>query len=48
PEGGWSDSERQLMAAHDFIPCCLGRRVLRTETAALAALAALESISDAP
>ncbi|MDX2175167.1 MAG: RsmE family RNA methyltransferase [Candidatus Sumerlaeia bacterium] len=39
PEGGWSASERALLAARAQ-PVSLGAAVLRTETAALAALAA--------
>ncbi|MDD2609949.1 MAG: 16S rRNA (uracil(1498)-N(3))-methyltransferase [Giesbergeria sp.] len=41
PEGGLSATEEQLALAHGFIPTSLGPRVLRAETAPLAALAAL-------
>jgi hypothetical protein len=41
PEGGWSDAERQCAAEAAAICHGLGRRVLRAETAPLAALAAL-------
>lgn len=41
PEGGWSDAEEQAALAAGFRPVTLGGRVLRAETAALAALAAL-------
>jgi 16S rRNA (uracil1498-N3)-methyltransferase len=41
PEGGWSDAEEQAALAAGFRPVTLGARVLRAETAALAALAAL-------
>lgn len=42
PEGGFSDEERQLAKAAGFIPIRLGQRVLRTETASLAALSAVQ------
>ncbi|HRR03060.1 MAG TPA: RsmE family RNA methyltransferase [Treponemataceae bacterium] len=38
-ERGWSGRERALFNSHDFTPCSLGSRILRTETAATAALA---------
>lgn len=41
PEGGLSSAEEDLALAHGFVPVTLGARVLRAETAALAALAAL-------
>ncbi len=42
PEGGLSESEMTMAAKHDFTALNLGPRVLRTETAALAALAVLQ------
>jgi 16S rRNA (uracil1498-N3)-methyltransferase len=42
PEGGFADQERELAKAAEFIPVRLGRRILRTETASLAALAAVQ------
>ncbi len=36
PERGWSDRERNLLLENDFSPALLGRRILRTETAAVA------------
>ena len=45
PEGGLSDAEEGLARARGFIGCRLGPRVLRTETASLAALAALQAIA---
>lgn len=39
PEGGFSDAERELAVAQGFRPVRLGPRILRTETAAIAALA---------
>jgi 16S rRNA (uracil1498-N3)-methyltransferase len=42
PEGGFDAEEVDLARTHGFISCHLGPRVLRTETAAPAALAALQ------
>lgn len=42
PEGGLSESEEELARAAGFTPVRLGPRVLRTETAAIAALALLQ------
>lgn len=39
PEGGLSDREKQLARTTGFLPLTLGPRIMRTETAALAALA---------
>lgn len=44
PEGGLSDSERRLLAAKGAQSVSLGRLVLRTETAALAALAVIRHL----
>lgn len=41
PEGGLSSAEEALAVQHGFAPVTLGPRVLRAETAPLAALAAL-------
>ena len=41
PEGGLSPAEEALLRQHHYAPVTLGPRVLRAETAALAALAAL-------
>lgn len=41
PEGGWTAGEEDAALAAGFQPVTLGARVLRAETAALAALAAL-------
>lgn len=41
PEGGLSPTEEREALAHGFMPLSLGTRVLRAETAALAALAFL-------
>lgn len=45
PEAGFSAAEVQLLQRAGFVPVRLGRRVLRTETAALAALAALNALA---
>ncbi len=42
PEGGWSSQDRDQLAAAGFNGVRLGPRVLRTETAGLAAIAALQ------
>ena len=44
PEGGFSDQEREVTKVAGFIPVRLGSRILRTETASLAALAALQML----
>jgi RsmE family RNA methyltransferase len=41
PEGGWVDFERALLAEREFRSQSFGERVLRTDVAALAALAVL-------
>lgn len=43
PEGGWRDEELVGARAHDFLPATLGSRILRAETATLAALSILQS-----
>jgi len=42
PEGGWSPRDREILRAAGFSGLRLGPRVLRTETAGLAAIAALQ------
>jgi 16S rRNA (uracil1498-N3)-methyltransferase len=42
PEGGFSNQERDMAKASGFIPVRIGARILRTETASLAALAAVQ------
>jgi RNA methyltransferase, RsmE family len=44
PEGGFSAQERDIAKAAGFIPVRLGSRILRTETASLAALAAVQML----
>ena len=41
-EGGFCEAERQIALEHSFIPIQLGQRILRTETASLAALSAVQ------
>ncbi|MGN1281684.1 MAG: 16S rRNA (uracil(1498)-N(3))-methyltransferase [Succinivibrio sp.] len=41
PEGGFDSEELKTASEHNFVPVSLGPRVLRTETAALAALSIL-------
>lgn len=44
PEGGFADHERTRAEAAGFIPVRLGARILRTETASLAALASVQML----
>ena len=44
PEGGFSGLERELAVAAGFVAVRLGSRVLRTETASLAALSAVQML----
>lgn len=44
PEAGFTAEEEAAFAAAGFVPVSLGPRVLRTETAAVAALAALSAL----
>jgi 16S rRNA (uracil1498-N3)-methyltransferase len=41
PEGGFADEEIALAREHNIIPVTLGPRLMRAETAALAATAAI-------
>lgn len=43
PEGGWEPEELREAAQRGFIPVSLGLRVLRAETAAIAALSIIQS-----
>lgn len=43
PEGGWSPRDRGTLQSNGFTGIRLGPRVLRTETAGLAAMAALQA-----
>ncbi len=44
PEGGLSDQEEALIFAAGFAPLTLGPRILRTETAAMTAMAAMQTL----
>ncbi len=44
PEGGFSSQEREIAKAAGFVPVRLGARILRTETASLAALSAVQML----
>jgi 16S rRNA (uracil1498-N3)-methyltransferase len=44
PEGGWSPHDRELLLATGFQGLQLGPRILRTETAGIAAIAALQAL----
>lgn len=46
PEGGWSEDEERLALGHGALCLGMGERILRTETAGLAAVAALQSLWD--
>jgi 16S rRNA (uracil1498-N3)-methyltransferase len=46
PEGGWAADEQHLAQEQGFIPLTLGPRILRAETAAIAALSILQSRLD--
>jgi 16S rRNA (uracil1498-N3)-methyltransferase len=45
PEGGLADAEREFAGANGFTACAMGPRILRTETAGLAALAVLQTVA---
>jgi 16S rRNA (uracil1498-N3)-methyltransferase len=45
PEGGLADHEQKFALANGFVACRLGPRIMRTETAGLAALSALQAIA---
>jgi len=44
PEGGFTPEERRRAEGNGFVPVCFGPRVLRTETAPLAAIAAMQAL----
>jgi 16S rRNA (uracil1498-N3)-methyltransferase len=43
PEGGWSERDRSVLQGAGFKGLRLGPRILRTETAGIAAIAALQA-----
>ncbi len=46
PEGGWTDEEVEMLKAHNFRALTLGKRILKTETATIAALSLLMEAFD--
>lgn len=48
PEGGWTEADSAAAQTLGFLPAALGPRILRAETAAIAALACLLAIPAAP
>ena len=46
PEGGWAPEEQSLAQEQGFLPLTLGPRILRAETASIAALSILQSRLD--
>ena len=44
PEGGWTNQELDYFQSQGFQPLCFGARVMRTETAAPALLAAIQAV----
>lgn len=44
PEGGFTNEEVELAKKSDFLPITFGRRILRTETAAIASCAVIQSL----
>jgi 16S rRNA (uracil1498-N3)-methyltransferase len=44
PEGGWTNQELGYFQSRGFQPLCFGARVMRTETAAPALLAAIQAV----
>ncbi len=48
PEGGFSQIEERMATAQGTLPLSMGQRVLRTETAGLAAIATLNAMWDKP
>jgi 16S rRNA (uracil1498-N3)-methyltransferase len=48
PEGGFTDEEKALLKSHSFvIPISLGPRIMRADTAAIAALTLVQSLAGA-
>ena len=45
PEGGWIDNEINLFIKNDFIPICLGERILRVDTATISIISIIRSLN---
>jgi len=46
PEGGFTDGEKELLKSRDFvIPISLGPRIMRADTAAIAALTLVQALA---
>jgi 16S rRNA (uracil1498-N3)-methyltransferase len=46
PEGGFTDEEKALLKSHPFvIPISLGPRIMRADTAAIAALTLVQALA---
>jgi 16S rRNA (uracil1498-N3)-methyltransferase len=43
PEGGWTEREREWLLKNSWRPVSLGPNILKTETAAIAALAIIQA-----
>ena len=46
PEGGWAEDELKMFSANGWQSASLGSTILRAETAAIAALAIVQSLSN--
>jgi 16S rRNA (uracil1498-N3)-methyltransferase len=44
PEGGWTDEEVAILESRGFVRYSLGARILRTDTATIAAIARLMDV----
>jgi 16S rRNA (uracil1498-N3)-methyltransferase len=44
PEGGLTENELEIAQMRGFVPIRLGPRILRTETAALVAISAMQTL----
>ena len=45
PEGDWTENELSILAREDFLPVRLGRRIMRSQTAAVVGVACLAMIT---
>lgn len=44
PESGWDEEETDFLKQHEFVPLSLGPRILRTETAGVAAISIIQGL----